>query len=387
LVLTDHWNPSSDHQFLDLDWKDLVIARVCLCWGTPGLWILGLVATGLAACCEAHEPLPIGMQWRQLPSVPDARGVAAPFAGVQGTTLLVGGGANFPERPPWDGGTKVWYDRVWSLDRPDGTWREVGRLPRPLGYGVSISTADGVVCVGGSDAQRHYADVFQLTCRGGILETKSLPPLPRPVANACGALLGQTIYVTGGLESPNATGTLSTFFSLDLGAKELQWKELETWPGPPRMLAVAAVQDGSFFVVSGTDLSANEAGKPQRRYLRDAYRYTPGTGWKRIADLPQPVVAAPSPAPTWGTAQFLVIGGDDGSQVGFQPPSQHPGFPKRVLAYSTTTNTWDEVGTTPAPRVTVPTVQWGEQWLIVSGEQRPGVRSPEVWSLHVRPAE
>jgi N-acetylneuraminate epimerase len=340
----------------------------------------------LPLCCHADEPAfnPSKLQWRQAPAVPDACGVAAPFAGLHGSTLLVGGGANFPDRMPWDGGRKVWYDRVWALDRIDGTWRDAGRLTRPLGYGVSISTSDGVICIGGSDVERHYADVFCLTWRDNKLEKKRLPPLPRPVANACGAMLDQTIYVAGGLESPNATSTLTTFFALELADPTPQWKELAAWPGPSRMLAVAAVQDGSFFLVSGTDLSADAEGKPQRRYLTDAYRYQPQVGWKRIADVPHPLVAAPSPAPTVGPSQFLIISGDDGSKVG-QPPQKHPGFSDRVLAYDTLTNLWSDVGTTPAPRVTAPTVKWGNQWLIVSGEQRPGVRSPEVWSLPVTP--
>ncbi len=216
--------------------------------------ILSVWTITLPPCSNADEPdfHQSRLQWRQAPAVPDARGVAAPFAGLHGSTLLVGGGANFPDRMPWDGGQKVWYDRVWALDRIDGTWRDAGRLPRPLGYGVSISTSDGLVCIGGSDVERHYSEVFRLTVRDNKLETRPLPPLPRPMANACGAMLGETIYVAGGLESPNATSTLKTFFALDLADITPQWKELAAWPGPSRMLAVAAVQDGNFFLVSGT---------------------------------------------------------------------------------------------------------------------------------------
>jgi N-acetylneuraminic acid mutarotase len=146
------------------------------------------------------------------------------------------------------------------------------------------------------------------------------------------------------------------------------------------MLAVAAVQDGSFFLVSGADLSAGPDGKPVRTYLRDAYRFTPGKGWKRIADLPRVAVAAPSPAPTLGKTQFLVVSGDDAAQLTVAP-TEHKGFPNTILAYDTTRDTWTERGTAPAPRVTVPTVDWNGAWLVVSGEQKPGIRSPEVWSL------
>ena len=77
-----------------------------------------------------------------------------------------------------------------------------------------------------------------------------------------------------------------------------------------------------------------------RTYLKDAYRFTPGSGWQRVADMPNPVVAAPTPAPATSPTQFLVIGGDDGSLAGFEPKSKHPGFPKRVLCYDTKHDRW-----------------------------------------------
>jgi N-acetylneuraminic acid mutarotase len=195
-------------------------------------------------------------------------------------------------------------------------------------------------------------------------------------------ILGDTLYVAGGIEKPDSTSALKKFFALDLAAKQPAWRELEPWPGPARMLAVAAVQDGSFFLVSGADLSAGADGKPVRTYLKDGYRYTPGKGWQRIADMPRAAVAAPSPAPTLGKTQFLVAGGDDASQL-TTPPAEHKGFPKFVLTYNTRADRWTEAAPTPAPRVTVPTAQWNGAWLVISGEQKPGIRSPEVWSLRL----
>ncbi len=320
-------------------------------------------------------------RWRELPPLPDHEGFAGPFAGTQHDLLFVAGGANFPAKMPWEGGRKVWYDHVYLLETPSGGWREVGKLPRPLGYGVSISTTDGVVCIGGSDANQHYQDCFRLQWRQGKLETATIPSLPKPCANACGALLGSTIYVAGGLESPTATQTMNTFWSLDLSDPKAHWMELEPWPGPGRMLATAAVQDGSFFLCSGTDVKADADGKAVRQYLRDAFRYEPARGWKKIADLPRAAVAAPTPAPAYREAKFLVVGGDDGSLVDFQPPEKHPGFPKTILEYDVRTDRWQHVGDVPIGHVTTCMVAWHHRWVMPTGEIRPGKRSPSVWSM------
>jgi N-acetylneuraminate epimerase len=332
----------------------------------------------LVAALNAADPL----TWKQLAPLPNKLGVAGAFAGVSGGALLVAGGANFPDKMSWEGGAKIWHDEVFVLEKPGGAWRMAGRLPKPLGYGVAVSHARGVICVGGSDARQHQASVQVLRWNKGRLDIESLPSLPHAGANQSGALVGDTLYVAGGTTTPTATNALNNFFSMDLKAKQPRWQTQEPWPGSARMLATAGAHSGSFSLFGGAALKPDVDGKPVREWLRDAWRYTPGQGWKRIADLPRVAVAAPSPAPLVD-GRLLILGGDDGAQVN-TPPTQHGGFRRNILAYDPKTDRWEQLGEIPFAHVTTTAVQWRERLVVPSGEIRPGVRSPEVWSSIAR---
>lgn len=289
----------------------------------------------------------VGREASVVTPLPEKAGLAGMYAGVSGGALLAAGGANFPEKMPWDGGKKVWYDKVYVLERPGGAWRVAGRLPRALGYGVSVTSGDAVVCAGGSDAAGHYADVFRLRWTREGLKTEALPSLPKPVADGCGALVGSTLYVIGGQSSADGPAS-DEVFAMDLSAREPAWRRVEPLPPPDpsktgtgtvftpqaaaggggRILAVAAACDGALFMAGGATLITGADGKQVRRYLTDGYRFDPGRGWTRVADLPHAMVAAPSPAPSENGAWY-VLGGDDGTQVGVAPGGASGFFAER----------------------------------------------------------
>lgn len=351
-------------------------------------------AEALFAATLLLTPCAAGESWKQLAPLPDALGVAAPFAGVSGKVLLVGGGANFPDKMPWEGGKKRWHNRVWVLEEPGGTWKEAGLLPRPLAYGLSLSAKGTLLCLGGSDDTRHYADVFALEWKDGSLARNrtALASLPIPLANAAGAVDEDgTVYVACGSSEPGEQSASNRVFVSDYQSGMLAWRELPPLPAEPRILPVAAARGKAFYLFGGAALES-VGGKVVRRNLRDAWCYTAPQGWQRLADLPKPCVAAPSPAPvvegvgkgTDETRAFaLLLAGDDGSRAGFQPVEQHPGFPDGMQRYDFKADRWELSGKVPAPRATAPCVKWGEAFVIPSGEVRPGVRSPEVWSLSI----
>jgi N-acetylneuraminate epimerase len=315
--------------------------------------------------------------WAKLPAVPDAEGFGGSFAGVSHGALIVAGGANMVGDKWGTNFHKQWYDSVFVLENPQSQWRVAGKLPHSLGYGVSITTDDGVVVIGGSDSTNHYADVFGLSFENGELKFISLPALPQACANFCGAKVGNTIYVAGGLEAPSATHAMRTFWALDLAAPRLQWTELSPWPGPERMLAVAGVLHGEFYLVSGARLKLDRNGRIIRAYLKDAYSYSPAKGWRRIADVPRAVTAAPSPAIS--AQQLLIVSGDDGSKADLPLGPSHPGFSRDMLGYDAEIDRWSVVDRLPFGRATAPIVEWRGNAVIVMGEIRPRERTAEVW--------
>ena len=320
--------------------------------------------------------------WEKLPPIPNALGVAGAFAGVSGEALLIAGGANFPGKKPWEGGTKVWHHAVFALEQPDGEWHAVGRLPVPLAYGVAITHQRGLICFGGSATDHHHGSAIMLRWTKGRLETELLFGMPEPRANLCGALVGNTVFLCGGTATPDATNASQSLFAMNLAPKRPGWRTLDSLPGPGRILATAGAHEGSFYVFGGAALHPGADGKPVREWLRDAWRYTPGKGWKRLADLPRAVVAAPSPAPVV-SGRLLVIGGDDGSQVN-TPPAEHKGFRRDVLGYDPKKDKWESIGDVPFAHVTTTAVLWKKRIVIPSGEVKPGIRSPEVWSSNTR---
>jgi N-acetylneuraminate epimerase len=341
------------------------------------------------------------LKWTELNPLPDPVGFAGPFVGVAGDALIVAGGANFPEKAPWEGGTKVWHDSVFVLTDPDGDWKTGFRLPRPAAYGITVSLSDGMVCIGGGDSKRHFDDVTRLAWNGEEVTHQSFPPLPCPLAFMTGVLHQDTVYVFGGIEKPESTLASHALFALKLGspsAKPLEWETLPPCPGPGRILGQAASLDDHILIAGGAKLVADSNGQATREFLTDAWLFDPSSqSWKAAADLPRSILAAPNPGMRInGGAAFL--SGDDGRFFGQSLEFKHPGFPADLFLFEQEANRWTR--TTPFPKsvpsdtgprhnagrwppVTTGGVDWRGRFVIASGEIRPGLRSPRVFSVTV----
>lgn len=189
--------------------------------------------------------------------------MAGACAGVSNGVLIVTGGSDFPSAPPLEGGAKRWHDGIHVLDRPDARWHTADRrLPVGVANGASVTRQNSVICIGGADRDGHRRDVLSLRWDGAAIQIAPLPSLPRTSAYLTATVLGSTVYVAGGLERPDATKAMRTFWALDLSQppQSQAWFELEPWPGPERHLSVSGVQDGAVYLFSGIRLRAAEHG-------------------------------------------------------------------------------------------------------------------------------
>src|SRR6476620_4440358 len=89
--------------------------------------------------------------FKEFPGLPDTEGMAGMFAGQSNGKLFCMGGANFPNKKPWEGGKKTWYDDIYMLTDKN-TWVKLDqKLPARLAYGIAVEYKDEIILVGGND--------------------------------------------------------------------------------------------------------------------------------------------------------------------------------------------------------------------------------------------
>ena len=371
------------------------------------------------ASLQANGDSPfINFEWSELSAMPPAKGkaiqpgVAGPFTGVHNGALIVAGGANFPNGPAWEGGSKVFHRDIYILEKKqDGSykWFEEKQfsLPENVAYGLTISTENGLVCIGGTNGTTATDAAFLLKwdAQKKEIEINNLPAIPVPLANISGGKIGGNIYVAA---SNNEDGS-KYFWKLNLAHTSEGWQSLPVWDGSPRTHAVGVVQnDGEvdcFYLLKGRYRGKNATSK----LLKDAFVYNPNKNeWSEIEagnEAPGFTLSAGTGLAV-GANHILLFGGAEGKlfnqfeQFAYDIKTvedtsiqqkliaernamqkNHPGFSKDIWAFHTITRTWSKIGELPrGSQVTTTALKWGDQILIPSGEISPCIRTPNIVS-------
>lgn len=196
-------------------------------------------------------------------------GLAGPYAGIDDDVLIVAGGANFPDKLPWEGGRKTYHDEIFILKKKaDGTvqWEVAStKIPFAAGYGGAISTNNGLFCFGGNTSSSNISNTWFIDYipETGEIEISQGPDLPRPLTNFAFSKVDNSIYVAGGISDFSGEST-NSFYKLSLvvdSPKDWKWELLPSWDGDPRAFSVGAGQsnglENCFYLFSGRNISAN----------------------------------------------------------------------------------------------------------------------------------
>lgn len=356
--------------------------------------------------------------WAELPALPegaqegkqpDHLGLAGTYSGVSNGILIVAGGANFPNKSPWKGGQKWYWDQIYLArvnkeGQPE--WLDTRKkLSVPMAYGAVIQRGDEVLLIGGENSEGVVSDVTVLRWNSDAqdLERKSWSSLPEGFQAIGGGIAEGRILVHGVRGNRNV-------LLLYEGERKDSWKELEGCPGPPREYPVCQVQSNGriqgFYLFSGrtTDDSGNI------HLLTDGYVYDPiQNEWRMIGpvspDGSEPICVMGASSISSGASHILVFGGDPGRDLLERVAvdgqwkqavnetekaqlkahldrlfEEHPGFSRQILSYHTITDSWVVLDTFPSLLpVTTQALRWENDFYITSGEIHPGVRTPVVW--------
>lgn len=337
-------------------------------------------------------------------------GFAGAINGIHKNGFFVTGGANFPDKMPWEGGKKKYADVIHVLEKKgeEFVWNtnQKSKLPEPIAYCGVTSTQLGVVYVGGENELGLSNKSYLLKWKSAKSEVAihKLPNFPKAMSNLALTHIGNVVYAIGGDE---ATCSSNHFYSLDLNVLKPQWKPL---PHLPIALANAAVvvqetKEGiAIFVIGGRTKTALGISDLHNTTFVFNIKKQIWTTAALISDGTNTINFSAGAAVALDHQSILLLGGDNGlvfhkietflSQIAQTNSTEekakliteknvlnttHQGFYKGLLLYNTLTNTWKKVGELPfLTPVTTTALYWDQAIILSNGEIKPGVRTPKI---------
>lgn len=365
---------------------------------------------------QVKKKTEISLKWKVAAVLPTSNGqskslgFAGAINGINKNVLIVAGGANFPDRMPWEGGKKYYSNEVYVLEKQgkDFVWNKKVKstLPEAIAYCGSTSTDEGIVYAGGENEHgiSDKAFIIKWNAAKNEIDTRPLPNLPIALTNVSITHTGGIVYAAGGDEEMQSS---PGFFSLDLNKKNPQWETLSDLPIPlanAALIAQSGTHGGNIYLIGGrTKTPSGISDLHHTTFSFDVKK----NEWKKCADISDGKNIFNLSAAA-GVAidknYILMIGGDNGetfhkietyiSQItkSGSPAEKeklteeknalsihHNGFYKGLLLYNTKLNKWTNTGHYPFPaQVTTNAVKWGNDIMISNGEVKPGIRTPAV---------
>lgn len=300
----------------------------------------------------------------QLPSLPGI-GLSGLYAGEIAGDLYVAGGCNFPDKPVTEGGKKAFYNDIWKLSGEG--WTKAGELPEPCAYGAYITTDEGLMILGGANAEGSMDSSWMVSATG----VAELPALPKPLEQAAWCSYDGAIYLAGGLS--DGKPSLEVFKFAD-GS----WSAAAMLPRP-LVQGIACADEGRLNIFGGFDPAQKEAVKGGYSFL-----LADGSMSELSADVTFVGSAALDGLACGGCnaevfTDALNLSAEKVREYQLQPVEYYK-FRGQLLEY--TLSGWNKVAGHPAlARAGAALAEYRGGLVSVGGELKPGIRTPEVWMI------
>jgi|GEM_PF-1668138 len=230
----------------------------------------------------------ISIHWQQGPDMPSPRDRLG--SGVVWNLFVVAGGAY------WKHEQKYYHSETIAYSPKTKRWVRLPHLLRPGAYGASAVLRDEhgneqLLIAGGINETGATTECFRLVRQGSRLMWKRLPPLPRPLVGAAGAVIGRSFYVFGGAEDLSETGLRTAYpcmfvLEFDNHLEPIRgWRQVDA--EPRARIGAAFVACGKrLFVFGGYGPQEDETiGNFGDAWVMEVSRIPK---WKRIHNMPIP---------------------------------------------------------------------------------------------------
>jgi SSS family transporter len=311
-----------------------------------------------------------------LPAPPEK--LVGSFIGTSANALVAAGGQS-PSGRPSDSAYVLVNDsegkQIWQYFQ----------LHEKLAWGASVTTDNALICIGGVGERGCEKSVIRLRWQNGKLLENHLTDLPAPRAWGGAGVLGNVIYIVGGIADPNSLAASNDLFSLDLSNPNPQWKTEPPLPGPGRAESAVIAQYYGIEVFGGRipDGAGGFTTTAESFVFRPKpLDFTIRRRWIKEADLPLPL-AGGAAIPT-GQAHTLLVGADMQQHIGSLPSAWKTAQTYQpILAYHAVTDAWCTLGSYEGA-ATPAAVTWGNRTILFTPDwlQQLAV-NPVVRHLHV----
>jgi len=354
------------------------------------------------------------INWKKVGELPGINGIpsiglAGQSAGVFGDYMIVAGGTNFPDKLPWEGGKKVYYDDIFLFSKNAKGFLSFStkyKLPMNIGYAATVKTQKGLLIAGGENETGILSKVMILQVFKDYDELGFLPDLPIPLTNAMAVAYKSKVYIIGG---ETVSKVSDKIFLIDLNNSKNGWTSLPPLPHPISH-GISIFFNGQsakgIYILGGR---AKQQNGISVLYSTNHFFDINALQWSDKAPLPYGLSAGTGLLDPSG--RILLFGGDRGEvfskvealvaqknseadplvietldkkRVALQ--STHPGFSHEIFAYDIEHDRWHTEGLLPFPTpVTTYAIIWDGFVVLPGGEIRAGVRTPNIFSAELKP--